>query len=146
MKICTSCTETKSFNDFHKRTRAKDGYQSVCKDCNRSQRKAYYRTAHGRSIDLANGLRSQDRLKRKVYDFLSTQSCIDCGEADPVVLEFDHRDAATKVSNVSDMVRRGMAWRTIQAEIDKCDIRCSNCHKRRTAIQCGWYPWLARVV
>ena len=29
------------------------------------------------------------------------------------------------------------------AEIEKCDIVCANCHKRRTAATQGWYAGVA---
>ncbi len=62
-----------------------------------------------------------------------------CGEADLVVLQFDHQDPESKSSNVGELLRRRASWARIQAEIDKCDVRCANDHQRRTAIQFGWY-------
>ena len=54
-------------------------------------------------------------------------------------MEFDHRDPSTKEMSVSEMVRSKMGIERIKREIEKCDILCSNCHKRRTAIQQNWY-------
>lgn len=77
------------------------------------------------------------RRRRWLIEYWQQHPCVDCGEADPVVLEFDHvRDV--KAFNVS----RGFyskGWKHVLAEIEKCDSRCSNCHKRRTAKQFGWY-------
>jgi hypothetical protein len=67
---------------------------------------------------------------------------VDCGESDPVVLEFDHLDGEVKAGNICTMVNRPCLWEAIVAEIEKCEVRCSNCHRRRTARQMGW--WLAR--
>jgi hypothetical protein len=68
-----------------------------------------------------------------VLEYLLTHPCVDCGETDPVVLEFDHlRD---KLGNISAMY--GHAWRSILAEIAKCDVVCANCHRRRTARRVG---------
>jgi hypothetical protein len=61
-----------------------------------------------------------------------------CGEADPVVLEFDHRDPAEKAERVSRLVSIGCSLARLRAEIEKCDVRCANCHRRRTAQQQAW--------
>jgi hypothetical protein len=53
------------------------------------------------------------------------------------VLEFDHHDRATKREDVSRLMAYS-SWRRIEAEIAKCDVRCANCHRRRTAHQLGW--------
>jgi hypothetical protein len=29
-------------------------------------------------------------------------------------------------------------WSRVLLEIEKCDVRCANCHRRRTAQQYGW--------
>ena len=77
----------------------------------------------------------QHRIKNRIksLDYLSTHPCIDCNESDPIVLDFDHRDSKTKKFNISRAVggsHRG--WDLIKREIDKCDVRCANCHRRRT--------------
>jgi hypothetical protein len=75
--------------------------------------------------------RRREGLHLRILEFLRGHPCVDCGETDPVVLEFDHlRD---KVRNVSAMVNARMPWRAIEAEIEKCDVVCANCHRRRTA-------------
>lgn len=72
-----------------------------------------------------------------MLEYLSDKSCIDCGESDSVVLEFDHlRD---KEMGVSTMMGTGYSWDAILLEIEKCEIVCANCHKRRTAKQFNWY-------
>lgn len=47
--------------------------------------------------------------------------------------------------NVSDMVRNSRSIEAIQSEMNKCNVLCSNCHRRRTAVQQGWYANLIRV-
>ena len=50
-------------------------------------------------------------------------------------LEFDHRDRATKSAEISRLVAGGFSWEVLLREIEKCDVRCANCHRRRTADQ-----------
>ena len=59
------------------------------------------------------------------------RGCIDCGESDPVILEFDHV-RGDKVMNVADMVNQSYGISTIKEEIRKCEVRCANCHRKVT--------------
>jgi hypothetical protein len=72
-----------------------------------------------------------------VLETLECASCADCGEDDLVVLEFDH--VGEKRGNVSAMAWRGVSEEALRAEIARCDVRCANCHRRRTAQTGGWY-------
>lgn len=53
-----------------------------------------------------------------------------CGEADPVVLQFHHRDPAEKEITIAFTVRNKWTLDRVQAEIAKCDVLCANCHLR----------------
>lgn len=85
-------------------------------------------------------------LKRRLdnrdsmYRFLSEHSCVDCGEKDIIVLELDHANG-NKSFGVAD--RMTLKWATLKKEIDKCEVVCANCHKRRTAQKQGW--WKAKI-
>lgn len=70
-----------------------------------------------------------------VKSYLFNHPCVDCGEIDVRVLEFDHVDPATKVHAISYMVSKGMKPEKIADEIEKCEVRCCNCHRRRTRRQ-----------
>jgi hypothetical protein len=84
--------------------------------------------------------RQRARQTRKiVFDYLREHPCVDCGEVDIAVLEFDHRDRATKELPVAALIVQGYKLERVMAEIEKCDVRCANCHRRRTAKQLGWY-------
>ena len=63
---------------------------------------------------------------------------MDCGEPDPVVLDFDHVSNA-KIANISYLLNSVGSWRRLEAEIEKCEVRCANCHRRKTAKQQHWY-------
>ena len=71
-----------------------------------------------------------------MWDYLKKHPCVDCGEKNPIVLEFDHlRDKLIEVSRLVQYT----SINKVQSEIEKCEIRCANCHRRKTAIQFGWY-------
>lgn len=76
--------------------------------------------------------RHRTKVRESLLEFLSQQSCKDCGEKDPIVLEFDHRVPNNKFKQVSRMLSGHYSWETILKEINKCDIRCANCHRRKT--------------
>lgn len=71
----------------------------------------------------------QARQKRKKFlkDYLRTHPCVDCGNADIRVLEFDHVRGQKKF-NIGQFK---YAIPTLIKEIEKCEVRCSNCHKKR---------------
>jgi hypothetical protein len=81
--------------------------------------------------------KAQERQRNKnhnsMWDILLSSPCLDCGNNDPRVLEFDHRPEEKKEFNISRAVSGSTrSWQSIKREIDKCDIVCSNCHKIRT--------------
>jgi hypothetical protein len=69
------------------------------------------------------------RNRRFIYQYLLSHQCVDCGESDPVILEFDHV-RGNKIFNIG--MECHTSWHRIESEIAKCDIRCTNCHLRRT--------------
>ena len=73
------------------------------------------------------------RMKALVAEYLTIHPCLDCGEADPDVLDFDHRNPAKKVKSIADILAGALGIRVLETEITKCDIRCANCHRRKHA-------------
>lgn len=70
--------------------------------------------------------------KAYVREYLESHPCVDCAEDDVVVLDFDHVRGVKK-HMVSWLVANGYTVKAIQDEIDKCEVRCANCHRRRHA-------------
>lgn len=73
---------------------------------------------------------SVKRNKGFVSEYLKSHPCVDCGNPNIIVLDFDH--IRGKERNVSDMVRGSMSIENIKKEIEKCEVRCANCHRIAT--------------
>lgn len=69
--------------------------------------------------------------------YLLNHPCVDCGETDIMVLEFDHRDRKMKDGDISRIIQKGSTLDRLVKEIEKCDIRCANCHRRKTQLENG---------
>ncbi len=81
--------------------------------------------------------RHRIKVRAELLQYLATKECIDCGEKDPVVLEFDHVDRAAKTKGVARLLSGHHSWKRLLQEIEKCEIRCANCHRRKTYVQFG---------
>lgn len=76
----------------------------------------------------------RNKKRKLVYEYLLEHPCVDCGEGDPVVLEFDHLPEFEKSREIGRMIGSGTwSWKAIEKEIQKCEVVCANCHKRRTS-------------
>ncbi len=80
-----------------------------------------------RSSSLASGER---RNLLYLHELLERSACVDCGRREPELFEFDH--VRGKTGHVFDMARDGCSLSRLKDEIDRCEIRCANCHRRRT--------------
>ena len=68
---------------------------------------------------------------RAIISEMKTAPCMDCGQTyPPYVMDFDHLLSSEKKLMVSKMV--GWSLDTLLAEVSKCDLVCSNCHRIRT--------------
>ena len=136
-KRCCTCGEIKPLDEFNRLSKAKDGRQPRCRQCHKDWHAAN-KERHNAMIH-ARTRRLRLELATRIVEYLRAHPCVDCGESNPLVLEFDHlRD---KIDNVSSLVRRLSNWAAIEAEIEKCEVVCANCHRIRTAKRGGSYRW-----
>jgi hypothetical protein len=106
-----------------------------CANCHRrvTARRAGWSRLAGDVDDPRRGFSAPVRRNlRFVHAVLATGRCVDCGETDPLVLEFDH--VGTKRGQISTMVWN-VGLSTLEAEIAECELRCCNCHRRITALR-----------
>lgn len=138
-KPCSICKKIKLLSEYNKNCKKKDGLQDTCKDCNKERSAAYYKrnTESHKQITKDQKIAQRARNTQYLWDYLLKHPCLDCGETDPIVLEFDH--VKDKIGAVGRLAADGCAISTLESEIKKCEIRCANCHRRKTAKQLGWY-------
>lgn len=134
VKTCGTCKESKALDSFNRKQRSSDGFQPTCRVCNQARARLYYKENREHHIRVCVARRKQGvaSLRAKYLEFLSNKVCEWCGEDDIRVLEADHLDPATKRDDISGLIHTPVAWKTIEEELRKCRILCSNCHARRT--------------
>lgn len=137
-KLCYKCKKDKPLSEFHKNKTKSDGVHSCCKQCQREYTRKHYEHNKQYYVDKARAYRNS--LLEKVFEYLSDHPCVDCGEGDLVVLEFDHIDGS-KEGNVLNLLRCS-SWDSVEQEISKCEVRCANCHRRRHAVEQKSLKWL----
>jgi|SRR3989344_7183110 len=141
MKTCSRCKKEKPIEEFNFKIKAKNLHQSHCKECTRFFIKNHYNNNQQYYLRKAQKRNQLVRLKinKHLYQYLSKHPCVDCGESEITVLEFDHQGNAPKLKAVSRLVRSQLSIEKIQEEIDKCEVRCANCHRRKTARDFKWF-------
>ena len=137
---CNSCLEWKDEEEFNWRYMVLGIRHPTCKDCQKVFRKNWYEgDAHERHLKNVKERKVVMRMvaREYVYQYLETHPCVECGEKDPRVLDFHHLYGKEKA--ISQLVAEGYSIPSIQAEIDKCDVPCSNCHRKKTMNDRGWF-------
>ena len=131
---CRKCLELKPWTDFPRKRKESRRLQTWCKACFSEYKAARHQKNHDREMARIrrNQLVQVATNRAQIANFLRTHHCVDCGESDPIVLDFDHV-RGTKLHDVSLMVANGYPWARIEEEIAKCEVRCSNCHRKVTA-------------
>ena len=145
-RVCSKCNTPKPIEDFRLRNRLTRRRQSYCNDCEKKMGADWYE--RNKEYQKANAGKHRDEYRQRAreygWDYLSTHPCVGpdqtgCPyhETDPHVLEFHH--VGNKTNEVSHLIARGAALEVLQAEIRECIVLCSNCHRRLTAKQQGWF-------
>lgn len=139
MKKCTKCLIKKSDDSFSWKVKSKGRRSPVCKVCHKDYRDKHYLDNKDYYVDRAKEWKEKERVR--FYSWLKTQHCLDCGNSDFRVLDFDHIND-DKSFNIAEKVGN-VTLETLMIEINKCEIVCANCHRIRTAERGDFYKYLA---
>lgn len=130
---CTDCLISKPDEEFNWKIRNVRRHRK-CKACTKVRKARHYKKNRSDYLkkQIVNNKKLVLRNKQFISNYLLTQKCVDCGNNDFRVLDFDHIDPKTKVFNISvTKVQNFISLEKLQAEISKCVIRCANCHRIR---------------
>jgi len=114
MKVCRTCKQEKSEADFYALRKNKDGLHNECKPCFNLRSKLKYNTDESaRERKKKNSKDARKERLNYIWNFLKENPCVDCGQTDIRVLEFDHV-VGEKVMGVT---------RAVQYSLDKVKKR-----------------------
>ncbi|MBI3888359.1 hypothetical protein HY311_01045 [Candidatus Nomurabacteria bacterium] len=140
MKKCTKCGKEKKESEFNFKIKVLGLRHNQCNECTRLFVKNHYNKNKEYYLIKTHKRNSKLRLEVLNYQrqYLQENPCVDCGESDITVLEFDHKGKIPKFKAVSSLMRSRYSLIRIKEEINKCDVRCANCHRRKTAKDFKW--------
>lgn len=126
-RTCIKCEKTKIKQSFR-------GNTAICLDCfNNYQRSWYWKNRRQILPKLRQKAVRHRRQMTSLVTEMKRRPCLDCRQSfHPCAMDFDHRNPKTKISEVASMVGGRYSKADIMAEIKKCDLVCSNCHRVRT--------------
>ena len=138
---CTKWKKEKIESEFNYKIKAFGLRHNQCKECTRLLIRNHYNRNKGYYLKKTQKRNIEIRLEIINYlkQYFLKNPCVDCGESDITVLEFDHLDKVPKFKAVSCLIRYRYPIQIIKEEIKKCEVRCANCHRRKTAKQFNWF-------
>jgi hypothetical protein len=125
-KTCTKCKQQKEICEFSFKCKSKELRRALCRSCVGELTKAHYANNKNRYKDTRRSIRRRNR--QFIAEYLRDKACVDCGNTDPRVFEFDHV-RGKKLRDISRMVTDCFSFKNLLKEIAKCEIRCANCHR-----------------
>ena len=143
-KMCGGCKVVKGLADFSFRNKRSGKLNNRCKACHKTYADQHYlnnkpsyfaKSKKHKMLTLACN-------RKFLLEYLAKNPCKICGETDPVVLEFDHRERDEKLDSISVLTGTASLMR-LQEEVSKCDVLCANCHRRKTAREFSHYRYKA---
>jgi len=126
MRECSKCKNKKPLSEFNKHER---GLTAWCKDCVRERSRQYYKE---KSNVLKEKRKHYYEQKRQWFnEYKKTLKCSKCDENHIACLEFHHLNPKEKDFTISEALQRlNLNKDLILKEIEKCEVLCSNCHRK----------------
>jgi hypothetical protein len=128
-KRCPRCRRWKKFDEFSWKSQKERRLSSECKNCHNKLRRKYYKENKAKEVRRVTARKKETQ---RWYMELKTNLVCPCGEDHPACLEFHHRGRKKKGEILSlAATRYGWSKKRILKETKKCDVLCSNCHRKK---------------
>ena len=130
MKTCSKCKLSKEETEFSFVNKEKSIRNTQCSECRKTYFKNWRSNHLNRHIQMVKERRDENR--KWIIAYKEANPCKDCGNSFPFyVMDFDHSPDQEKKFGIAQ-VGALKGRETLLAEIAKCDLVCSNCHRIRT--------------
>lgn len=127
MAKCSKCNQDKPDSEFNF-NKSKGRLEYHCKKCHSDYLKSHY--ARNKEYYKNKARNHEFAIKQWLSDLKCSLKCEICSESHPSCLDFHHEDRTLKEHNISKMASLGKSKEAIQNEISKCQVLCSNCHRK----------------
>lgn len=140
--ICTKCNIDHPIEYFYfdkKKNRPRQPCRAYSNMKQRERRSLKKPTIEELTIKSVYDKERQNDIKEKnkqiILQYKANKPCVDCGIVyHPYVMDFDHIDRKTKKFKISGSLNSRNGDDLIK-EIEKCELRCANCHRHKTYME-----------
>jgi len=145
-RTCSQCKIEKPLTKEFFNTKDKLGvkFRTDCKECQHEKQSGCYKKKadYYKRVNKEYRAVLKEQNQKLLWDFLLVHPCVKYGETNPIVLELDHlRDKQYCISEIIF----SHTWESVQEEMQKCQVLCSNCHKKKTAKDFGHYRYIEDI-
>ncbi len=140
-KICRICKKEKPLREISRHKKSKDGYDTICKECNKKLVYEWKEKNHNKFMDYQikynkgrieqkreDGRKRRRVIKDFIHNYKKDKQCLICGfNKNTDILVFHHRNPENKEFKISQ--RNTSTIDVLTEEIKKCDLLCPNCHR-----------------
>ena len=127
MVKCSRCHRDKDESEFNFNT-CKERLEYHCKECHKRYMREHY--LKNTKYYKEKAVRRKKELTAWLQQYKSSLKCSQCPESCWVCLDFHHKDPNEKECSLANALNRCWSPQRMMAEIAKCEVLCSNCHRK----------------
>lgn len=128
LKRCSKCQQMLGLDHFRFRSDRPNARRTKCIACHRAYDRGYETQGTVRQRRKERRAWYRAYVRQPVEDYRQAHPCLLCGETETCCLDFHHSGEKTK--SINRMLSERFSLDQINAEIAKCVVLCSNCHRK----------------